>query len=205
MRDAAGGLRLRRVGEELAAALKTATGAGHGADAVLPLRRAERAGVCRVRVSDADELAPAAAGGGQSGGDDGGDNPRFIVTNLPAQSFAGDTDRGRFTLTRRYEELACARGEMENVLKQQGLDLPADELSTHFLASNPRRLWPAGFADQLLDRLRTLGCHETELTRATGEDGAPPDGPRASGLSWGGAGAGDGGDGRRRGASGGNS
>ncbi len=64
VRDAAGGLRLRRVGEELAAARKTDTGAGHGADAVLPLRRAERAGVCRVLVSDADELAAAAAGGG---------------------------------------------------------------------------------------------------------------------------------------------
>ena len=97
----------------------------------------------------------------------GGDNPRFIVTNLPAQSFAGDKDRARFTPERLYEELYCARGEMENVLKQQVLDLQADKLSTHFLASNQLRLWLAGFAYQLLERLRTLGCHGTELARAT--------------------------------------
>lgn len=97
----------------------------------------------------------------------GGDNPRFIVTNLPAQSFAGDKDRERFTPTRLYEELYCARGEMENVLKQQVLDLQADKLSTHFLASNQLRLWLAGFAYQLLERMRTLGCHGTELARAT--------------------------------------
>ena len=97
----------------------------------------------------------------------GGDNPRFIVTSLPAQSFAGDKDRARFTPTRLYEELYCARGEMENVLKQQVLDLQADKLSTHFLASNQLRLWLAGFAYQLLERLRTLGCQGTELARAT--------------------------------------
>jgi hypothetical protein len=66
---------------------------------------------------------------------------------------------------------------MENVLKHQVLDLPADKLSTHFLASNQLRLWLAGFADQLLDRLRTLGCPGTVLTRATarpGDGGQPP-------------------------------
>lgn len=97
----------------------------------------------------------------------GGDNPRFIVTNLPAQAFAGDKDRERFTPTRLYEEFYCARGEMENVLKQQVLDLEADRLSTHYLASNQLRLWLASFAYLLLERLRTLGCHGTELARAT--------------------------------------
>ena len=97
----------------------------------------------------------------------GGDNPRFIVTNLPAQAFPGDQDRERFTAARLYEEFYCARGEMENVLKQQVLDLEADKLSTHFLASNQLRLWLASFAYLLLERLRTLGCYGTELARAT--------------------------------------
>jgi len=96
-----------------------------------------------------------------------GDNPRFIVTNLPAKAFKGEPDRARFTAARLYEELYCARGEMENVLKQQVLDLEADRLSTHFLASNQLRLWLASFAYLLLERLRALGCHGTELARAT--------------------------------------
>ncbi len=96
-----------------------------------------------------------------------GDNPRFIVTNLPATGWKGEQDRERFTPARLYEELYCARGEMENVLKQQVLDLQADAMSTHHLASNQLRLWLATFAYLLLERLRTLGCHGTELARAT--------------------------------------
>jgi hypothetical protein len=42
-----------------------------------------------------------------------------------------------------YEELYCARGDMENQLKQQVLDLRADRMSTHYLASNQLRLWLA--------------------------------------------------------------
>jgi hypothetical protein len=96
-----------------------------------------------------------------------GDNPRFIVTNLPADAFTGDADRARFNTTQLYEEFYCARGEMENVLKQQVLDLEADKLSTHFFASNQLRLWLACFAYLLLERLRAWGCHGTELARAT--------------------------------------
>ena len=96
-----------------------------------------------------------------------GENPRFIVTNLPAAGFKGEKDRERFTPARLYEELYCARGEMENVLKQQVLDLQADAMSTHYLASNQLRLWLAAFGYLLLERLRTLGCHGTELARAT--------------------------------------
>jgi len=97
----------------------------------------------------------------------GEDNPRFIVTNLPAKGFKGDADRRRFTTARLYEEFYCARGEMENVLKQQVLDLEADKMSTHYLASNQLRLWLAAFAYRLLERVRALGCHGTELARAT--------------------------------------
>jgi hypothetical protein len=96
-----------------------------------------------------------------------GDNPRFVVTNLPADGFKDDADRARFTTTRLYEEFHCARGEMENVLKQQVLDLEADKLSTHFPESNQLRLWLASFAYLLRERLRAWGCHGTELARAT--------------------------------------
>ena len=97
----------------------------------------------------------------------GGDNPRFIVTNLPAKGFKDDEDRKRFTTARLYEEFYCARGEMENVLKQQVLDLEADKMSTHYMASNQLRLWLAAFAYMLLERVRALGCRGTELARAT--------------------------------------
>jgi hypothetical protein len=97
----------------------------------------------------------------------GDDNPRFIVTNLPAKGFKDDKDRKRFTTARLYEEFYCARGEMENVLKQQVLDLEADKMSTHYMASNQLRLWLAAFAYMLLERVRALGCRGTELARAT--------------------------------------
>jgi hypothetical protein len=96
-----------------------------------------------------------------------GPNPRFVVTNLPANGFKSDEDQTRFTPARLYEELYCARGEMENVLKQQVLDLRADRMSTHYLASNQLRLWLAAFAYLLLERLRTFGLAGTELAQAT--------------------------------------
>ncbi len=96
-----------------------------------------------------------------------GENPRFIVTNLPANGFKKERDKTRFCPARLYEELYCARGDMENKLKQQVLDLQADRMSTHHLASNQFRLWEAMFAYLLLERLRTLGLKGTELERAT--------------------------------------
>jgi hypothetical protein len=97
----------------------------------------------------------------------GGENPRFVVTNLPAKGFKDDRDRTRFGPARLYGELYCARGDMENVLKQQVLDLRADRMSTAYLASNQFRLWEAMFAYLLLERLRTQGLAGTELERAT--------------------------------------
>jgi hypothetical protein len=96
-----------------------------------------------------------------------GENPRFVVTNLPANGFKDDPDRSRFSPARLYEELYCARGDMENKLKQQVLDLHADRMSTQYLASNQFRLWEAMFAYLLLERLRTQGLSGTELERAT--------------------------------------
>jgi len=96
-----------------------------------------------------------------------GENPRFVVTNLPLQGFKDEADDERFTPQRLYEEFYCARGEMENLLKQQVLDLQADRMSTHHLASNQFRLWEAMFAYLLLERLRTQALRGTELERAT--------------------------------------
>lgn len=92
-----------------------------------------------------------------------GANPRFVVSNLPAQGFGS----GALGAQRTYEEIYCARGNMENVLKQQTLDLQADRLSTHHLASNQLRLWLASFAYLLLERLRALSLQGTELASAT--------------------------------------
>jgi hypothetical protein len=102
-----------------------------------------------------------------------GENPRFVVTNLPAEGFKDEEEeeeeeqQSRFSPTRLYEELYCARGDMENLLKQQVLDLHADRMSTHYMASNQLRLWEAMFAHLLLERLRTQGLAGTELERAT--------------------------------------
>jgi hypothetical protein len=96
-----------------------------------------------------------------------GANPRFVVTSLPAHGFKGERDRQRFQPDRLYEELYCARGEMENILKQQTLDLRADRLSTHYLESNQLRLWLASLAYLLVERLRARTLVGTALASAT--------------------------------------
>lgn len=94
-----------------------------------------------------------------------GKNPRFVVTNLPAEGFeAGDH---QFETQALYEEVYCARGQMENVLKQQVLDLKSDRLSTHHLESNQLRLWLSALAYLLLERMRSIGLSGTELAKAT--------------------------------------
>jgi hypothetical protein len=86
-----------------------------------------------------------------------GANPRFIVTSLAAESWAAAA---------LYEQLYCARGEMENRIKEQQLCLFADRTSTHNLASNQLRLWFSSVAYILLNELRRLGLQGTELARA---------------------------------------
>lgn len=87
-----------------------------------------------------------------------GNNPRFIVTNLPAKSFEAAA---------LYEKLYCARGEMENRIKEAQQDLFADRTSTHWMASNQLRLWLSAFAHLLLSVLRAEVLRGTELARAT--------------------------------------
>ena len=98
-----------------------------------------------------------------------GDNPRFVVTNLPAEGFAGEPPEGagRFAAAALYEELYCGRGEMENMVKQMQLDLQATRMSTHWMASNQLRLWLSAFGCLLLERLRALSLQGSELARAS--------------------------------------
>jgi hypothetical protein len=98
------------------------------------------------------------------------DNPRFIVSNLPAEGFEDQQHHqslDRFGAQKCYEDFYCARGEMENQIKQQYLDLEADRTSSHWMASNQLRLWFSAFALLLFQRLRTLALQGTELANAT--------------------------------------
>jgi hypothetical protein len=95
-----------------------------------------------------------------------GDNPRFLVTNLPQNGF-NSMQLQRFAPDLCYENFYCARGNMENRIKEQQLDLFADRTSTHFLDSNQLRLWFSTFAYFLVDRTRTLALQGTQLAKAT--------------------------------------
>jgi len=81
-------------------------------------------------------------------------NPRYLVTNLP-----GD---GRLL----YEERYCARGDMENRIKEQQLQLFADRTSCHAFVANQFRVLLAAAAYVLVSHLRRVGLAGTELARA---------------------------------------
>ena len=87
-----------------------------------------------------------------------GANPRFIVTSLSAAQWQARA---------LYEDLYCARGEMENRIKEQQLDLFADRTSTATMKANQLRLWFASMAYVLLNRLREVALAGTELANAT--------------------------------------
>jgi len=84
----------------------------------------------------------------------GGDNPRFVVSNLP-----GDPQG-------LYEEVYCARGEMENRIKEQQLMLFADRTSCHKFLANQLRLLLSAAAYVLVEAVRRLGLAGTQLARA---------------------------------------
>ena len=85
-----------------------------------------------------------------------GENPRFVVTSLTAEEWPA---------SRLYEQLYCARGDMENRIKEQ-LMLFADRTSTAYLRSNQLRLYFSSVAYVLLQMLRHLGLQGTELAKA---------------------------------------
>ncbi len=83
-----------------------------------------------------------------------GANPRYVMTNLE-----GDGQ----TL---YDTLYCQRGEMENRIKEQQLDLFADRTSCHDWWPNQFRLILASLAYSLIEAIRRLALKGTEMTRA---------------------------------------
>jgi hypothetical protein len=86
-----------------------------------------------------------------------GENPRFVVTSLSTEKWPARA---------LYEELYCARGDMENRIKEQQLALFADRTSSHALASNQLRLYFSSFAYVLIQTLRRLGLNGTAMARA---------------------------------------
>ena len=88
----------------------------------------------------------------------GAANPRFIVTSL-----AREEHEARHL----YEKLYCARGEMENRIKECQLDLYADRTSAHTMRANQLRLWFASMAYVLISALRRIGLAHTQFARAS--------------------------------------
>ena len=85
-------------------------------------------------------------------------NPRFLVTSLK---------RAEAGARRLYEEIYCARGDMENRIKECQLDLYADRTSAATMRANQLRLWFASMAYVLICALRRIGLAETIFADAT--------------------------------------
>jgi hypothetical protein len=87
-----------------------------------------------------------------------GPNPRFVVTSLAAAAIDARS---------LYQDVYCARGEVENRIKEQQLDLFADRTSAATMRANQLRLWFASMAYVLLEALRRIGLRHTQLATAT--------------------------------------
>lgn len=87
---------------------------------------------------------------------DGKENPRFVVTSLSAEQWAAQA---------LYEDLYCARGDMENRIKEQ-FSLFADRVSAETMRANQLRLYLSAMAYVLVSALRRLGLKATELAQA---------------------------------------
>ena len=85
-------------------------------------------------------------------------NPRFVVTSLKSREVAAQY---------LYERIYCARGEMENRIKECQLDLFADRTSAATMRANQLRLWFAAMAYVLLCALRRIGLAHTQFADAT--------------------------------------
>jgi hypothetical protein len=86
-----------------------------------------------------------------------GSNPRFIVTSLSVEEVDARTS---------YEDVYCARGEMENRIKEQQMCLFADRTSCATMRANQLRLWLSSVAYTLLMALRQFGLQGTEMATA---------------------------------------
>ena len=85
-------------------------------------------------------------------------NPRFVVTSLSVNKYDDDYI---------YETLYCARGEAENRIKEQQLDLFADRTSARTMRANQMRLWLSTFSYIVVSEIRRLGLAATSMARAT--------------------------------------
>jgi hypothetical protein len=85
-------------------------------------------------------------------------NPRFVVTSLK---------RSEANAQHLYEKIYCARGDMENRIKECQLDLFADRTSAATMQANQLRLWFASMAYVLLCALRRIGLAHTQFAEAT--------------------------------------
>jgi hypothetical protein len=85
-------------------------------------------------------------------------NPRFVVTSLRRQETPARA---------LYEDVYCARGEMENRLEECQGDLFADRTSAATMRANQLRLWFASFAYVLLCAVRRIGLAHTQFAQAT--------------------------------------
>ena len=93
-------------------------------------------------------------------------NPRFVVTSLPEWEVTWDEKLIWNDARTVYEKLYCARGEMENRIKEQQLDLFADRTSTHDLKSNQLRMWLSAVGYLMLNALRRTALVGTRLERS---------------------------------------
>jgi len=76
------------------------------------------------------------------------ENPRFVATNLSSREYDGQE---------LYEKQYCARGEMENCIKEQQLYLSADRTSSATMRADQPRLWFSPLAYVILNELRSIG------------------------------------------------
>jgi hypothetical protein len=139
--------RLRRaIGAELEEARMEAERTGRPARRFKDLRYRTRKSWSRERrvVGKAEQLPGKA-------------NPRFVVTSLP---------RERMRASTLYRKAYCARGDMENRIKEQQLGMFADRTSASTMRANQLRLWIASVAYTLVHELRRLGLAGTPLEKA---------------------------------------
>ena len=88
---------------------------------------------------------------------DKGSNPRFVVTSMQVE---------RMEARALYEQLYCARGDMENRIKEQQLWLFADRTSAGKMRANQIRLYFSSAAYLLMQALRRLGLRGTQMATA---------------------------------------
>ena len=105
-------------------------------------------------TKSAVRLLPSINGWSRAEYSDRGANPRYVLTNLEGRSQS------------LYDDIYCARGEMENRIKEQQLGLFSDRTSCHAWWANQFRLLLSSAAYVLLEALRRIGLKGTQLARA---------------------------------------